>query len=168
MADGRAGSYNHDVNRTVTLLSQHQLSSLVATGVDYCVMILCVSAFGLSPVLGTVIGALCGAVTSFTLGRRWVFDARRGDLGGQALRYAMVSAVSLCCNAGGEWLLVRVGLQYIVARVVASTVVGIGWNFPMHRHFVFRAGGRVTMDASRGEPASAAPAGAPSEAPPQG
>jgi putative flippase GtrA len=141
VAGGRSGSYNHDVKRTVTLLSQHQLSSLVATGVDYCVMIACVSLFGLSPVIGTVIGALCGAVTSFTLGRRWVFDANKGDLRGQAARYAMVSTVSLCCNAGGEWLLVRVGLQYVVARVVASTVVGIGWNFPMHRHFVFRAGG---------------------------
>ena len=126
------------MNRTVTLLSQHQLSSLVATGVDYCVMIACVSLFGLSPVIGTVIGALCGAVTSFTLGRRWVFDARNGNLRGQALRYAAVSALSLCGNAGGEWLLVRVGLQYILARVIASTVVGIGWNFPMHRHFVFR------------------------------
>ena len=167
MADGRAGGYNHDVNRTVTLLSQHQLSSLVATGVDYFVMILCVSAFGLSPVLGTVIGALCGAVTSFTLGRRWVFDARRGDLRGQALRYAMVSALSRCCNAGGEWLLVRVGLQYIAARLVTSTVVGIGWNFPMHRHFVFRADGR---QPPRGESASAPAASgpAPSEAPPQG
>jgi putative flippase GtrA len=140
VAHGRSSSYNHDVKRTVTLLSQHQLSSLVATGVDYCIMIASVSLFGLSPVLGTVIGALCGAVTSFTLGRRWVFDAKHGDLSGQALRYAMVSAVSLCCNAGGEWLLVRVGLQYIVARVVTSAVVGIAWNFPMHRHFVFRAG----------------------------
>ncbi|MGZ3405428.1 MAG: GtrA family protein [Polyangia bacterium] len=127
------------MKRTVTLLSQHQLSSLVATAVDYAVMIVCVSVLGMSPVLGTVIGALCGAVTSFTLGRRWVFDARKGDLRGQALRYAMVSTVSLCCNAAGEWVLVRVGLQYVIARVVASTVVGIGWNFPMHRHFVFRA-----------------------------
>ncbi|MCA1665763.1 MAG: GtrA family protein, partial [Myxococcales bacterium] len=125
-------------NRTVTLLSQHQLSSLAATGLDYCVMIACVSLFGLSPVVGTVIGALCGAVTSFTLGRRWVFDARNGSLRGQALRYAAVSTLSLCGNAGGEWLLVRVGLHYILARVIASTVVGIGWNFPMHRHFVFR------------------------------
>lgn len=126
------------MNRTVTLLSQHQLSSLVATGVDYSVMIVCVSVFQLSPVVGTVLGALCGAVTSFTLGRRWVFDARKGDLRSQALRYALVSTVSLCCNAGGEWLLVRAGLQYIVARVIASTVVGVAWNFPMHRHFVFR------------------------------
>ena len=39
------------MNRTVALLSQHQLSSLVATGVDYCVMILCVSVLGLSPVV---------------------------------------------------------------------------------------------------------------------
>ena len=167
MAEGRGAGYNDDVKRTVTLLSQHQLSSLVATGVDYCVMILLVSAVGLSPVLGTVVGALCGAVTSFTLGRRWVFDARRGDLGGQALRYAMVSALSLCCNAGGEWLLVRVGLHYIAARLVTSTVVGLGWNFPMHRHFVFRAAGR---ERGRGESSSAPPAGAPapSEAPPQG
>ncbi len=156
------------MNRTVTLLSQHQLSSLVATGVDYCVMILCVSVFGLSPVLGTVLGALCGAVTSFTLGRRWVFDARRGDLRGQALRYAMVSAVSLCCNAGAEWLLVRVGVQYIVARVVASTVVGIGWNFPMHRHFVFRAEARGATARAESKDVTAGATPAPSEAPPQG
>ena len=155
VAGGCARGYNHAVKRTVTLLSQHQLSSLVATGVDYIVMIACVSLLGLSPVWGTVVGALCGAVTSFTLGRRWVFDARRGDLGGQALRYAMVSAVSLCCNAGGEWLLVRAGLQYIVARLVMSLVVGIGWNFPMHRHFVFRA------DGDKGASATATPSEAP-------
>jgi putative flippase GtrA len=166
VACGRSGSYNHDVKRTVTLLSQHQLSSLVATGVDYVIMIACVSLFGLSPVVGTVLGALCGAVTSFTLGRRWVFDARRGDLRGQALRYAMVSAVSLCCNAGGEWLLLRVGLQYVLARVVTSIVVGIGWNFPMHRHFVFRAGGARSSPttATAGDVTAAAP----SEAPRQG
>jgi putative flippase GtrA len=126
------------VKRTFALLSQHQLAALVATALDYFIMILCVSAFGLSPVVGTVLGSLCGAVTNFTLGRRWVFDARSGDLRGQALRYALVSTVSLACNAVGEWLIVRVGLQYVAARLVASLVVGIGWNFPMHRHFVFR------------------------------
>jgi putative flippase GtrA len=139
------------VKRTVTLLSQHQLSSLAATGVDYCIMILCVSVFGLTPVLGTVLGALCGAITSFTLGRRWVFQASAGDIRGQALRYAGVSALSLCGNAGGEWLLVRVGLQYILARVITSIVVGIAWNFPMHRHFVFRAAAE-NKDAADAQP----------------
>jgi putative flippase GtrA len=148
VAGGRACGYNHDVTRkrTVTLLSQHQLSSLVATGIDYAVMIACVSLFGLSPVLGTVVGAVFGALTSFTLGRRWVFQAQEGDIRGQALRYAAVSALSLCANAGGEWLLVRLGVQYVVARVIMSIVVGLAWNFPMHRHFVFRAG--ADKDAS--------------------
>lgn len=129
------------MKRTVSLLSQHQLSSLVATGIDYCVMIACVSLLQLTPVAGTVVGALFGAVTSFTLGRLWVFDdAHKGHLGGQLARYALVSLLSLCANAGGEWLLLRAGLQYLVARVITSAVVGVAWNFPLHRHFVFRAG----------------------------
>jgi putative flippase GtrA len=164
VASGSARGYNQHVNRrTVALLSQHQLSSLVATGVDYIVMIALVSLLGMSPVWGTVIGALFGAVTSFTLGRRWVFDAQKGDLTGQAVRYAMVSAVSLGCNAAGEWVLVRIGLQYILARVVASVIVGVGWNFPMHRHFVFRDdSGKATAPAA--PPTEATP----SEAPPPG
>lgn len=139
--------------RTLSLLSQHQFCAVLATALDYCVMIVCVSLFGLSPVAGTVIGAIFGAVTNFMLGRRWVFDARGGDLRTQALRYALVSAVSLACNAGAEDLLVHAGLQYIAARLLASVTIGVGWNFPMHRHFVFRA-----------EPAAAA-AAAPEAAP---
>jgi putative flippase GtrA len=127
------------VKRTAKLLSQHQLSSLTATAADYFIMITCVSALGLSPVTGTVLGALVGAVTSFTLGRVWVFQARLGDLWRQALRYALVSSLSLLANAGGEWLVVRAGVQYVLGRVVLSTLIGICWNFPMHRHFVFGA-----------------------------
>src|SRR5262249_36633048 len=108
--------------RTLSLLTQHQVAALIATGVDYSVMIACVSLIGLTPVVGTIFGACSGALVSFTLGRRWVFDAGAGDVRGQALRYGLVSAVSLCCNALAEWLLVRFGLQYIVARLLASTV----------------------------------------------
>ena len=146
--------------RTLRLLSQHQLCALLATGLDYCVMIACVSLFGLSPVTGTVLGALLGAVTNFMLGRRWVFDARDGDVGGQALRYAMVSTVSLACNASAEWLLVRAGLQYIGARLLASITIGVGWNFPMHRHFVFRTEPRDPEPHAR---AHDAPSGSPAD-----
>ena len=30
------------------------------------------------------------------------------------------------------------GLNYVLARVLLSVVVGMIWNFPMHRYFVFR------------------------------
>jgi putative flippase GtrA len=125
--------------RTLFVFSQHQIASIVATGVDYVVMIACVSLIGLSPVWGTVLGALCGAITSFTLGRQWVFGARDGDLSGQALRYAVVSAASLVGNSLGEAFIVRHGVHYVAGRVAISIVVGMAWNFPMHRYFVFRA-----------------------------
>jgi putative flippase GtrA len=124
--------------RFLRLLSHHQLGAIASTVVDYLVMIVCVSVIGLHPVAGTIAGAASGAFTSFTLGRRWIFHARGGELRGQVLRYALVSAISLCGNALGEGLLVLTGLNYILSRVVIATLVGVGWNFPMHRHFVFR------------------------------
>lgn len=142
--------------RTLLVLSQHQFCAFLATSLDYCIMIACVSLLGLSPVVGTVLGALVGAVTNFMLGRRWVFDARSGDVRGQALRYALVSAVSLTCNATAEWLLVRAGLQYVGGRVLASITIGVGWNFPMHRHFVFRTDATpAPVDADEAAPSAA-------------
>jgi putative flippase GtrA len=124
---------------TLLLLSHHQVGAILASGVDYSIMIVCVSFFGLSPVLGTIIGALCGAITSFTLGRRWIFDASLGDVRGQASRYALVALASLTFNALGEGLMVHAGVHYVLSRLVVAVVVGVGWNFPMHRNFVFRA-----------------------------
>jgi putative flippase GtrA len=152
--------------QTLFLLSQHQVGALVATAVDYAVMILCVSLLGAPPVLGTIVGSIAGAFVSFTLGRRWIFDAERGSLVSQAWRYALVSGLSLCGNALGEWLLVHAHLHYFVARVLTSLVVGVAWNFPMHRHFVFRAdwdrGAAVAVEAN----AAVAPLHTPPAPPP--
>ena len=93
-----------------------------------------------SPVLGTVVGAGCGAVTNFYLGRRWIFRVGAGAPSSQAARYLLVSAASLGLNAGGEWLLaVRLGVGYLLARTLVAIAVSLLWNYPMHRHFVFAA-----------------------------
>lgn len=124
--------------RTLFVFSQHQISAAAATAVDFAVMIVCKSGLGLTPAMATAIGSLFGAVISFTLGRRWVFQSAHGDIRGQALRYALVSTLSLIFNSRGEKLFVSLGLNYILARVLLSVVVGMLWNFPMHRYFVFR------------------------------
>jgi putative flippase GtrA len=121
------------------LLGRHQLASIAATVVDYLTMIFMVSVVGLGPVVGTVIGAACGAVTNFTLGRHFTFRVADGGVRGQLVRYLLVSAMSLGWNALGEHLLaVMLGVQYVIARLIVGTVVGFVWNFPMHRYFVFR------------------------------
>ncbi len=124
-------------------MGRHQVASVAATIVDFGLMILTVSVVGVAPVTGTVIGASAGAVTNFTLGRNWTFEATHAPAGGQALRYAVVSGASLALNAVGEHVLAGVlGIQYIVARVAVALAVSLLWNYPLQRFFVF-AGGRA-------------------------
>ena len=103
-------------------------------------MVLAVELLRLSPVVGTVAGATCGAFTNFQLGRHFTFGSRSDHVGHQALRYALVSAASAGLNALGEYgLHDRLGIQYFWARTVVAVAVSLLWNFPLQRHFVFRA-----------------------------
>ena len=124
------------------IFSQHQIAAILATALDYAVMIACVSAVGLSAPLGTAVGSIVGAVANFTLGRRWVFQSTTSAMAGQAWRYAFVALFSLGFETGGEKLMVAMGLNYIVARLIASSCVGMLWNYPMHRAFVFKSRAR--------------------------
>ena len=118
-------------------IARHQLVALVATVADYIVMITGVAAFGLPPSAATAVGALGGGALGFALARTWVFRATSGARHVQAAAYASVWLVSLLANAGGEAAFVRAGLNYVAARVIVSLVVGLAWNFPMQRRFVF-------------------------------
>jgi putative flippase GtrA len=120
-------------------LLRHQAGAIVSTTVDFATMMAVVELLGVQPVAATIAGACAGAVTNFTLGRHIIFRAQEGRVLPQALRYALVSALSAGWNALGEWVFHdRLGLQYVLARVLVAGVVSVAWNFPMHRHFVFR------------------------------
>lgn len=119
-------------------IARHQAASVVATAVDFGVMILAVSVLGLSPVSGTVLGAFSGALANFSLGRHWTFEATHAPAGGQAVRYAVVSGASLALNALGEHVLAGIlGVQYVVARALVAVTVSLAWNYPLQRFFVF-------------------------------
>jgi putative flippase GtrA len=122
-------------------LGRHQLGALAATTVDFAAMIALVECLGLSPVTSTAISASLGGITSFVLGRVWIFRRHSGHWAAQATRYAVVSGASAGLNALGEHLLHDLaGLQYVWARLLVSVAVSLLWNFPMQRGFVFREG----------------------------
>lgn len=119
--------------------SKAQAASLAATAVDYGTTAGLVELAGVWYVIATAIGASLGAVTNFLINRHWSFRAAHVALHGQALRYFLVSAGSLGLNT----LLVyaftdRLGFKYMISKIVASLCVGIFYNFPLHRWFVFR------------------------------
>jgi putative flippase GtrA len=124
---------------TLRTFARHQVGALVATGVDFGVMVALVEGFEVSPVAATAVGASAGALTNFTLGRTWIFGSRSGSVPGQAMRYALVSAASAAWNALGEHIVHDIAhVRYVLARALVALAVGLLWNFPMHRHFVFR------------------------------
>jgi putative flippase GtrA len=122
-------------------LARHQAASFVATAFDFAVMVTLVELARLSPAAATAAGSACGAVINFSIGRHWTFGAAHGAASAQALRYALVSAMSLLLQSTGEHLLTRYAASnYVVARVALSIVVSLAWNFPMQRGYVFRRG----------------------------
>lgn len=121
-------------------LLRHQAGAVVATAVDFSVMIGSVTLAGLSPASATALGAASGGIANFILGRRWIFRVGHGGVGGQIGRYALVSLASMLLNTAGEHLLAgSAHVQYVFARIVVAVAVSVLWNFPMQRSFVFRA-----------------------------
>jgi putative flippase GtrA len=125
----------------VRLLGKHQLSALAATVVDYGVMIALVELLRLGPAASTALGAACGALVNFTLGRTWIFRSTGVAAHRQLWRYALVSAASLGLNTLGVHVFATLlGVHYLAARLGTGLAVSVLWNFPMQRHFVFRHG----------------------------
>ncbi len=132
--------------RSLGLLAKHQAGAAFATLLDFGIMIGTVEIDLLRPVPATAVGAAVGGLTNFVLGRRWIFHAATGGLAPQALRYAIVSVGSLVLNSVGVHVAIGpLGLRYVLARCIVAVLVGVGWNFPLHRYFVF---GRSARGAS--------------------
>jgi putative flippase GtrA len=119
-------------------LRRSQIASLTATVVDFSSLIFLVEIGRVWYVAATATGALLGAIVNFILGRHWSFMANHDAVRGQAIRYAAVSGVSLVLNSLGVYLLTDyIGIHYAISKAITAFLVGILFNFPLHRRFVF-------------------------------
>jgi putative flippase GtrA len=116
-----------------------QASASVASALDVLVMeglILLKAPYGWAILAGHV----AGGVTDFAAKRHLIFRTENQRLLHQAARYLLAWGTSLLLNLGLARLLVEnVGLKAGVGVLVAAVVVGLAWNYPMHRLFVFRS-----------------------------
>ncbi len=114
-----------------------QLSTIAATLAEWaCVWLL--SAGGVYYVLAAIGGAGLGAVLDFAIKKWWVFGTARRFAAAEGIRYAVVSGASALLFGGAVYLFVDVFRQRMPVAVVAgSMIVGVCWNYPLHRCFVF-------------------------------
>ncbi|HLD98766.1 MAG TPA: GtrA family protein [Bdellovibrionota bacterium] len=123
----------------IKTFSRSQVASFVATMADFGLLFSLVEFFGVWYVLATALGTLTGGVTNFLLNRHWSFQAGHRKWHGQALRYTLISGTSMILNTGGVYLVTEYGhIHYSISVIVVSIVIGVFFNFPFQRHFVFK------------------------------
>lgn len=119
---------------------RYNVSALIATAADFVVLSLLHYGFGMYYVYATAIGAVAGAVVSFFLGRHWAFMNKEGKLSSQSIKYILTSGFSLLFNVAGMYLLVDIlGISNVLlAKTMIALAVGIFFNFPMQRFFIYK------------------------------
>jgi putative flippase GtrA len=123
-----------------------QLTSLLATGVDFLVTFLLLRWAGLPPVAASgrvtfygATGTLCGGFTYFMISRNWVFNAQEDKWTAQLNRYILVWIGNLVLNASGLYLLNRyAGLDPMPAKIITATSVAVFYNYILQKRFVFK------------------------------
>jgi putative flippase GtrA len=124
----------------VRLFGRHQVAAVVATLVDFTMMVAFVELTEAPPPLATLLSASLGGMTNFALSRQWAFRARhRGSVASQAVRYGLVCAGGAILNAGLlAAVLALASPSYVVTRAIVSILVSLAYTYPMHTRVVFR------------------------------
>jgi putative flippase GtrA len=133
----------NEMSNLIRTFSKAQVSAGIATAADYGVIFFSAEVLKLWYVLAVALGALVGAVSNFLINRHWSFkggfDRKTSAWHGQAFRYAWVSGASLLLNTGGVWFVTEtLKIHYAISVFAVSIAVGVFFNYPLHRNYVFR------------------------------
>jgi putative flippase GtrA len=125
-------------HRLIAQFGRFLLVGGLATLIHYAVLIVCVHALRLSPVVGSATGFIVSAGFNYTLNRRFTFRSS-GDHRGLAPRFAAILAIGFVLNLLLMQLLSgTLGWPYLLAQVLTTGVV-LMWNFAGNALWTFSA-----------------------------
>jgi putative flippase GtrA len=108
-------------------------SGLAATAVDVGALVALVHR-GAPVALATFVGCTAGAVTSFTVSKYVAFADRSALSARQLARFAVIAVgTALLMAVAMQLVAVRLGVPYLLAKLVCAALVFIGWSFPAQR-----------------------------------
>jgi putative flippase GtrA len=114
------------------------LGSLAAGLVDFILLVVLVRR-GVAVPVAAFIAASFGAAVNFAWSKYLAFRDRTPLAFGQALRFAGVAlAGALFIALTIQLFAVGLGVSYVLAKLLSSTVVFAAWTYPAQRYLVFR------------------------------
>ena len=127
-----------------------QLSAQFATLADFILTYVCFQWLGIYYVIATSIGAITGGIVNCVINYKWAFATKDCQFKWVFFKYILVWIGSFLLNVGGVYLLVELlkhhtylwerasGFYLIIAKIIVSVLVSVGWNYVLHRYFVFQ------------------------------
>lgn len=124
----------------ITSFLRYNVSAGTASLCDFLMLIFLSEILGIYYVTSTFFGALTGAIIAFILGRNWTFLNKDGEVSSQGLKFLFVVSGSILLNTVGVYIFTELLLvpHYTISKVMVAGMIGIFYNFPMQRYFVFK------------------------------
>jgi putative flippase GtrA len=117
-------------------LGRYLLVGLLATAVQYVLLVALVELAGAAPAPSAAFGAAGGAVAAYAGNRQFTFPGKGAHA--RALpRFLTVAAIGAATNGAIVWIGTKVlGVHYLAAQVVATVIVVWG-GFVLNRRWSF-------------------------------
>ena len=122
-----------------TSFLRYNASAYTASICDYGMFLFCLMLFDVYYPIATFIGACTGATIAFLLGRNWTFKNKDVVITKQSVKFLFVVAGSILLNTVGVYLITEnLLIDEKISKVIIAVLVGVCYNFPMQRYFVFK------------------------------
>ncbi len=119
------------------LIWKYLSSGVLSVGVDYAILYLLTSIFGVYYLYSTIFSFLAGFLTNFFLNKYWTFK-KEGDTLPQIVKYGILAGINLLVTLGLMYLLTTyVGINYLISRGMVLVVI-TGWNFLLYKYVVYK------------------------------
>jgi len=118
-----------------------QVSAFVGGIVDFLIMIAAVELAGFHYIHGIILGGIIGALVNYSINRHWAFStAGSNEVKSELSKFFIVVLGSIALKSLGTHLLTQ-GLQldYRLSRIIVDALVCFGFNYSLHRLWVFKS-----------------------------
>lgn len=123
-----------------------QISSLMATLVDFVMTAFLFQIIGVFYVWSTLLGSVTGGIVNCIINYKWTFSGNKQSKTSVAIKYFIVWIGSILLNTWGTAIGARmlssktdIGLNSVLlSKIIVAILVAIFWNFLLQKYFVYK------------------------------